>query len=159
MIDEIKNSISCKKHIILSFFLFLSLQSFSQTDYQVFNYPNGNISSEGTLRDGKPDGYWKTYYENGQLKSEGNRANFLLDGVWRFFSETGDTTLIINYNKGVKQGTRYTFSENEVLEEPFVKDLRSGEGGRYDRKHHLLQTQVLQVRCLKLSTMPKLISR
>ena len=140
MIDEIKNLISCKKHIILSFFLFLSLQVFSQTDYQVFNYPNGNISSEGTLRDGKPDGYWKTYYENGQLKSEGNRVNFLLDGVWRFFSETGDTTLIINYNKGVKQGIRYTFSENEVLEEPFVKDLRSGEGGRYDRKHRLLQT-------------------
>ena len=114
-IDEIKNLIICKKHIILSFFLFLSFQTFSQSDYQVFNYPNGNISSEGTLRDGKPDGYWKTYYENGQLKSEGNRANFLLDGIWRFFSETGDTTLIINYNKGVKQGIRYTFSENEVL--------------------------------------------
>ena len=54
--------------------------------YNVFYFPNGNISSEGTLRKGKPDGYWKTYYENGELKSEGYRKDFLLDSVWKFYN-------------------------------------------------------------------------
>lgn len=112
---------------------------FSQTEYQTFTYPNGQVSSEGTLRDGKPDGYWKTYHENGQVKSEGNRINYLLDGEWRFFAESGDTTLVIHYEKGMKNGLRLTYSEAEVLQEPFVRDVRSGDGGRYDRKGRLLQ--------------------
>ena len=29
--------------------------------YNIFYYDNGVVSSEGNLRDGKPDGYWKTY--------------------------------------------------------------------------------------------------
>ena len=33
-----------------------------------FYYPNGKLSSEGTMRQGKPDGYWKTYFENGIVK-------------------------------------------------------------------------------------------
>lgn len=128
------------KGFLLVILTVFSLKSFSQTDYHVFNYPNGQIASEGTLKDGKPDGYWKTYYENGQLKSEGNRVNFLLEGTWRFFSEAGDTTLVVNYSKGTKQGIRYTYSETEVLEEPFVKDIRMGEGGLYDKRHRLIQT-------------------
>jgi len=30
--------------------------------YNKFYYPNGQISSEGMMRNGKPDGYWITYY-------------------------------------------------------------------------------------------------
>ena len=30
-----------------------------------FYHPNGQVSSEGTIKDGKPDGYWKTYYVTG----------------------------------------------------------------------------------------------
>ncbi|NLD36650.1 MAG: hypothetical protein GX654_07265, partial [Desulfatiglans sp.] len=33
-----------------------------QDGYQQFRYPNGNISSEGYIKNGKPDGYWKSYY-------------------------------------------------------------------------------------------------
>ena len=54
-----------------------------------FLFPNGNVSSEGILREGKPDGYWKTYYENGLLKSEGNRLNFSLDSTWMFYFQDG----------------------------------------------------------------------
>lgn len=134
-------SMNAKAKIVLFLFMvWCGKNVFAQTEYQHFTYPNGQIASEGTLRDGKPDGYWKTYYENGQLKSEGNRVNFLLDGAWRFFGESGDTTLVIHYNKGVKDGLRLTYTENEILEEPFVKDVRSGMGGRYDRQRRLLQT-------------------
>ena len=94
-------------------FLF-SLKSFSQTEYQTYTYANGQISSEGYLRDGKPDGLWKTYYESGQLKSVGKRTDFLLDSTWVFFAESGDTTLIINYKKDLKNGLRFTFGKEDI---------------------------------------------
>ena len=116
------------------------LQLFSQTDYQQYTYPNGKVASEGTLRDGKPDGLWKTYYESGQLKSIGKRTDFLLDSTWLFLSEAGDTTLVVSYRKDLKNGPRFTFSETEVLMEPFVNDVKQGEGKRMDRRRHVLQT-------------------
>ena len=39
-------------------------------------YPNGQVSSEGVLVNGRPEGYWRTYYETGALRSEGNRKRF-----------------------------------------------------------------------------------
>ncbi len=43
----------------------------------VFYHANGEKSSEGMIKDGKPEGYWKTYNEEGVLLSEGNRLNHL----------------------------------------------------------------------------------
>ncbi len=114
--------------------------SFAQTTFQRYTYPNGQTSSEGYLRDGKPDGYWKTYYESGQLKSFGKRTNYLLDSTWIFFNEVGDTSLIINYKKDLKDGPRFTYGKDGIMMEPYVKDVRQGEGKRFDRKHRLLQT-------------------
>ena len=120
--------------------LICGLGLYSQTEYQQFTYPNGQVASEGMLRDGKPDGLWKTYYENGQLKSIGKRTDFLLDSTWVFFTESGDTSLVINYKKDLKNGPRFTYSETEVMMEPYVNDVRQGEGQRFDKKGHLLQT-------------------
>lgn len=129
------------KAIVLSIlFLIFGLEVFSQSEYQQFTYPSGHVSSEGWLRDGKPDGLWKTYYESGQLKSIGKRTDFLLDSTWVFFAENGDTTLIVNYKKDLKNGLRFTFSETEIMEEPFFNDVRQGEGKCYDKKGHVLQT-------------------
>ena len=85
-----------RKKILVVFYACLCLFTVkltAQDEHKVFYYPNGNVSSEGTLRNGKPDGYWKTYFENGQLKSEGNRVDFMLDGQWNFYSEEGDTLM------------------------------------------------------------------
>jgi len=117
---------------------------FSQTEYQQFTYPNGQVASEGIVRDGKPDGLWKTYYESGQLKSIGKRTDFLLDSTWVFFKENGDTNLVVNYKHDLKNGSRFTYSETEVMMEPFVNDVRQGEGHRYDRKGNLLQTMIFK---------------
>ena len=120
--------------------LLFSSEVFSQTEYKTFTYPSGQIASEGTLRDGRPDGLWKTYYESGQLKSIGKRTDFLLDSTWVFLNENGDTSLIVNYKKDLKNGPRFTYSETEVMMEPFVNDVRQGEGKRTDKKGHVLQT-------------------
>ena len=122
--------------MVLSF----SHEMFSQTGYQAFTYPGGQVASEGMLRDGRPDGLWKTYYENGQLKSIGKRTDFLLDSTWVFFSEVGDTSLIVNYKRDLKNGPRFTFGKDDIVMEPFVNDVRQGEGKRYDLKRHLIQT-------------------
>ena len=118
---------------------FISPVDTTRQDYQVYRYPNDSIASEGYLRDGKPDGFWKTYYENGQLKSQGNRVNFLLDGPWTFFSEEGDTTLLVNYKQDRKNGIRRTYLSDEIQEEEFTNDIRTGQMKRYDRRYHLLQ--------------------
>jgi len=132
-------NVSILKTALISLMLCLSLNSFSQSDVHVFAYPDGKVSSKGFLRDGKPDGYWQTFYENGNIKSEGNRKDFLLDGTWYFFSEEGDTTLVVNYSQGLKNGNRFTYLPDEIQQEPFVRDVKSGTGKRLDRKYRVLQ--------------------
>lgn len=129
-------------NVIYLVFMVLSFghEVFSQTGYQAFTYPGGQVASEGMLRDGRPDGLWKTYYENGQLKSIGKRTDFLLDSTWVFFSEVGDTSLIVNYKRDLKNGPRFTFGKDDIVMEPFVNDVRQGEGKRYDLKRNLIQT-------------------
>jgi antitoxin component YwqK of YwqJK toxin-antitoxin module len=79
--------------------------------YQIFKYPNGAISSEGIIKNGKPEGLWKSYYVTGVKKSEGKRRNFLLDSVWVFFDQTGDTIEKFNYLYGKKNGYYYKYKK------------------------------------------------
>lgn len=72
--------------------------------YQVFKYPNGSVSSEGLIKNGKPEGFWKSYYVSGIMKSEGRRTNFMLDSIWVFFDQSGDTTEKISFLYGKKNG-------------------------------------------------------
>jgi len=79
---------------------------------QIF-YPNNNqVSSEGTMRDGKPDAYWRTYYVTGVIKSEGKRTNFLLDSLWNFYNQAGEMTEQISYKIGERSGyaNKYIFN-------------------------------------------------
>jgi antitoxin component YwqK of YwqJK toxin-antitoxin module len=92
-----------------------------------YTYENGQVSSEGTLRNGKPDGYWKSYYRNGNLRSEGNRKNYLLDGLWKFYTEDGILYLTIDYTEDLKDGYRTTFKGSRVYKkEAFKEDQRNG---------------------------------
>ena len=88
-------------------------------------HPNGVVSSEGYLRNGKPDGYWKTFNEQGQLVSEGNRKDFLLDGVWKFYNNEVLTSEI-TYSAGKREGLSTTFAANETIITPYVNDQISG---------------------------------
>lgn len=92
----------------------------------VFLHSNGKKSSEGFIRNGKPEGYWKTYSEEGVLISEGNRKNHLLDSIWKFYDETANLKLQITYREGKKNGIRITYRENERIEENFTDDLKQG---------------------------------
>lgn len=132
------------KQLFFTFLLFIALQPVvlsaePDTIRGVFRFPNGNISSEGWLINGKPDGYWKTYHDNGLLKSEGNRRNFLLDSLWKFYDETGSLTLEINYREGKKDGNRITHLKDELIVETFENDIKNGPTKHYDKQGKLLK--------------------
>ena len=91
-----------------------------------FYYPGGQLSSEGTMREGKPDGYWKTYYENGVLKAEGNRKNFMLDSIWKFYDDSARLLVSITYAEDKKNGLKTTYREGEMTTESFVNDIKQG---------------------------------
>lgn len=96
-----------------------------------FRYPNGKVSSEGTLKNGKPDGYWKAYYETGIIKSEGNRKNFELDSAWKFYNPEGKLILEINYRNGKKNGMRTAWLDRETVKENYRDDVREGYARYY----------------------------
>ncbi|MEE4115497.1 MAG: hypothetical protein V2I37_04980 [Marinilabiliaceae bacterium] len=124
----------------------LLAQQSLEDGYQVFKYPNGSISSEGTIRDGKPDGYWKSYYVTGVLKSEGARRNFMLDSIWVFYTQTGDTLEKINYLFGKKSGYYYKYKRDNnygvyiYSRELFAGDKREGNAIIYFPGGNVKQT-------------------
>jgi uncharacterized protein len=114
--------------------------------YQVFKYPNGAISSEGLIRNGKPEGFWKSYYVTGVKKSEGRRTNFLLDSIWIFYDQAGDTTEKINYLYGKKNGYYYKYKKDPSKgvyvwsKELFAADRKEGLAWLYFPDGKILQT-------------------
>lgn len=101
--------------------------------YNVFYYPNGGKSSEGNMKNGQPDGWWKSYNEKGILISEGNRSNGRLDSTWFFYADNGDTTLIVNYKGGVKNGERIRILSDERVVERWDADTLLSPVRTYSR--------------------------
>ncbi|MCF8224967.1 MAG: hypothetical protein K9J30_03725 [Bacteroidales bacterium] len=103
-------------------------------------YPNGQVSSEGFVKNGKPDGYWKTYYVTGILKSEGKRTNFLLDSTWKFYDQSGNLVEEINYKLGNKSGYRYRYAYDNpvkpgkrtvISKELYINNKKEGDSYYY----------------------------
>ncbi len=107
-----------KKELFTIFLLLTGFISFGQAGntiqdgYQIFRYPNGTISSEGLFKNGKPEGYWKSYYVTGLKKSEGKYSSFQLDSIWVFFDQAGDTVEKINYLFGKRNGYCYKYRKD-----------------------------------------------
>lgn len=85
-----------------------------QDGYVQYFYPNGQVSSEGMMVKGKPEGFWRTYYVTGIIKSEGNRKNHLLDSIWVFYNSKGDTLQKISYMIGKKNGYYLEYSYDNL---------------------------------------------
>jgi antitoxin component YwqK of YwqJK toxin-antitoxin module len=141
-----------RKLLVLLVFSFVSVTLSSQTKenlkdgYTVFRYPNGTISSEGIIKEGRPEGLWKSYYVTGVKKSEGKRTNFLLDSVWLFFDQAGDTTEKINYLFGKKNGYYYKYKKSPGKglylwsKELFAGDKKEGTAFFYFPDGNIQQT-------------------
>lgn len=130
-------------------FSFAKSQNNNPDGYNRFNYPDGSISAEGNIVDGKPDGYWKTYYPDGKLKSEGNRIDFQLSGVWVFYAQNGDTSQTIDYLRGQKNGFKQIYFDKKdsagrlivKSKELYLNDKRSGVSF-YFNENGALETEI-----------------
>jgi antitoxin component YwqK of YwqJK toxin-antitoxin module len=123
-------------NIFTTFLFSQSIENLSD-GYKVFKYPNGSISAEGIIRNGKPDGFWKSYYVTGIKKSEGKRTSFLLDSIWVFYDQTGDTIEKINYLFGKRNGYNFRYKKDAAeglyvwAKELFAGDKKEGTGYIY----------------------------
>jgi uncharacterized protein len=114
--------------------------------YQIFKYPNGSVSSEGLIKNGKPEGFWKSYYVTGIKKSEGKRTSFQLDSIWIFYDQVGDTTEKINYLFGKKNGWYYKYKKDPSTgvylwsKELFAGDRKEGTAYIYFPDNKVQQT-------------------
>ena len=81
---------------------------------QIF-YPNGQLSSEGTMKKEKPDGYWRSFYITGVIKSEGKRTNFLLDSIWNFYNQAGELSQDISYKLGENISLLIVLHKHSIL--------------------------------------------
>ena len=119
-----------KQVLVIFLFLGLSTLATAQKDsmeFITYYYETGAKSSEGYLRNGKPDGYWKSFYRNGNIKAEGNREMYQLEGPWIFYNEDGEKTVEISYEEGLKNGLQKTYREDVVVkEENYVNDRLQG---------------------------------
>lgn len=92
----------------------LSAQDADSTFVRLY-HPNGQVSSEGIMRNGKPDGYWVNYYVSGVKKSEGKRFNYLLDSTWNFYNQAGELSQSVSYQLGEKSGYTYKYTYDNPL--------------------------------------------
>jgi uncharacterized protein len=141
-----------KRIIILLSLVFICKISSAQENgtlkdgYQVFKYPNGAVSSEGLIKNGKPEGIWKSFYVTGIKKSEGKRTNFLLDSIWVFYDQAGDTTEKINYLYGKKNGWYFKYKKDASKglyiwsKELFAADTKEGTAFIYFPDGKIQQT-------------------
>lgn len=111
--------------------------------YNKLYYGNKQISSEGLIKDGKPEGKWISYHINGKIKSEGNRRNFQLDSIWKFYDEQGFITDEISYLDGKRSGYHIKYQlinkSDQVVAVPQFKELyldnqKQGLSWYYDKK-------------------------
>ncbi|MFP4024779.1 MAG: toxin-antitoxin system YwqK family antitoxin [Thiohalospira sp.] len=131
-----------KKIISTIFFLFLVHLIFAQSNidtiHKEYYHGNGNIASKGYLINDKPDGFWKSYYLTGVKRSEGIWKNGKLDSTWIFYNYTGDTSKIINYKHGKKNGFSYEYYINSnngcnyiKIKELYLNNKRNGKSFYY----------------------------
>src|SRR5664279_2999736 len=141
-----------KRYIILMSLILICKISSAQENgtlkdgYQVFKYPNGAVSSEGLIKNGRPEGFWKSFYVTGIKKSEGKRTSFLLDSIWVFYDQAGDTTEKINYLYGKKNGWYFKYKKDPSKglyvwsKELFAADIKEGTAYVYFPDGKIQQT-------------------
>ena len=99
------NIASNNKCIYIIFFLLYINVNYSQIlESKKFYFRSGELSSEGILKDGKPDGKWINYYKNSKKKSLGYWKEALLDSTWLFYDSLGTITLKEEYKNNKKHG-------------------------------------------------------
>ncbi|MCI5054994.1 MAG: hypothetical protein MRY83_02735 [Flavobacteriales bacterium] len=116
------------KNLILCLFLCFAFEIFSQEEKKQFFFDTGELSSEGIIVNGQPEGVWTSYFRNGTVKSIGTWESGKLDSLWLFYTEDGIPESEIYYVDGLKHGWYKKFNKEGFLvsKEKYVRDKRAG---------------------------------
>ncbi len=87
-------------------------------------YPNGQVRTEGNMKDGKRHGLWTGYNEQGQVKSRGEFINGVQEGPTVVFHDNGGIYYSGSYKMGKQSGVWKFYDEKgtEVKSIDFDKD-------------------------------------
>ena len=107
-----------------------------------YRFPSGEVSSEGWLVSGVPEGFWRSYHEDGIRKSEGNRSGGQLEGEWIFYDAKGRVQTTLRYEQGAKQGEEIRWDTTGVQRRirPWKADVLDGEERVLDDRGILVGT-------------------
>ena len=82
------------------------------TGKKIVKYPDGQVKSKVTLKDGKPDGLFEEYYENGQVKGKGTARNGKPEGLIEMYYENGQVKSKGTFKDGKPEGLIEEYYEN-----------------------------------------------
>ena len=91
-------------------------------------YPNGNLKSEQTYKDGKQDGLWIEYREAGMKGIEGTYKNGKADGLWTEWHGDGKKWKEITWKNGKLDGlyTGWYWNGQKSKEGTYKNDFPDG---------------------------------
>jgi len=94
-----------------------------KTDY----HPNGQVARRYTVKDGVPDGSYKSYSDSGKIVSDQYLVDGLPNGITKTFYSNGNLRSEINYVNGLPQGESKEYYENGNIKS---ESMISGEMDR-----------------------------
>lgn len=128
-------------------------------EYTKLKYPDEIIQHEGKLKNGKPNGLWRSYYENTNIKNAVNYnlgevngeaifyynspgspqkaevyfENNKIDGSYKEYYKNGNLKAVLNYKKSKPNGEANFFYESGILKikAQFKNGIRSGKWKYY----------------------------
>jgi len=62
------------------------------------------------------------FHDNGEVAQQGHILRNKLDGVWESFDAEGNKIAVGNYDKGVKSGTWFFWTDEQLIEVEFVNN-------------------------------------
>ena len=83
-------------------------------------YENGNLQFETTFKDGKQEGLSKGYYPNGNLEGEGTFKDGKPEGLWKEYYENGNLKDEITFKDGKPEGLVKEYYENGKLRQEVI---------------------------------------
>ena len=152
------------KCLYIIFFLLYINVNYSQK--KRFHFKTGELSSEGNLKNNKPDGKWVNYYKNTKIKSLGFWKDALLDSTWMFYDSNGILILKENYKKNKKEGViiSYDSTGNMIKKNYYKNGIKEGKeiiyfkGTNKIEKENNYNKNQKNGTCLKYDTLGNIIS-
>lgn len=125
----------------------VKISAFTMLNSKDFNgkftsyYENGEMESEGKLKNGQRTGFWTLYYDNGKLKNKSNYYQGKLQGDYEAFYENGNTSQIGKVMMEEKDGLWLSYFESgEIYDSCYYKNnKRNGHISTYFKNGNLYE--------------------